>query len=393
MNAVAAPLQPVGEADARSKLDAIVRSQACEEGRAIVLDFGAIRTRLSDRWMSRREGVWAHVERAVLRGAGRDALYHRLDEIRYLLAFPEQSGAAALSVGLNVMEGVLVHFLGVVSQEDRVIHMVASIEGEAVSLTPQRPSERRAFTAGNPPWAKVARPFAAAAGPALVRDDTPLRVRIGIEEVFDLRAQAILGSRIAASVYDEGVQRVLTHQEIFGLPTHRLLAVKTGVLEAANGLLGRPMPPVVIVPLLLQAFASSSVRFSIMERIYTQARENRARLIFELVGIDGGTPVSRVQEVLSLLRPACRSVICRSRPTHSGLEVIREAGARGIAIGAQEIGCGGERLSAGLMAFGAAVKTVASLRMATGLDDRSQLAICTLAGYTHASVAAPATDD
>lgn len=377
----------IEDASRKSKLQAIRDSRACEEGRVVSFDFASIRSRMGERWPARRPQVWSHVERALDRNGGPGAMHHRLDDTRFLLAFPHLNGPAAQAAGLHLMGEILSHFLGEVSEADQIMRVVLSASDAEMLIDGRVAEPPRTFAAPAAPR-PVLGEWQPPNGAAIVSiDGERFRLTAAVEDVVELKTGAVIARRLATRISRGCPEEVLTAKTLAALPTNSILAIEMQVLDALAGVMRRERGPLLIAPLSILAFGGVRARLATLQRLHGFSPEDRARLSIELTGVDGGTPITHIKEALSLLKPVCRLVICRALPAHSCLAALREAGPRALSVNTQEFGLTGDRLSAGLMMFLDAAKGLPGLRLATGLESAAQLTFCTVAGYTHATLA------
>jgi hypothetical protein len=102
----------VFQAEVMSKLDTIERIGACSDGRVCVLDFGAIRTRLGERWEARKFAVYELIGRFIERIAGKAVMHTVVEETLFVVCFAEGDRADAAGLSYRIVEDVLSHFLG-----------------------------------------------------------------------------------------------------------------------------------------------------------------------------------------------------------------------------------------------------------------------------------------
>jgi hypothetical protein len=103
------------------------------------------------------------------------------------------------------------------------------------------------------------------------------------------------------------------------------------------------------------------------------------------VGIEDGTPPSALAEAAALLKPFCRTVVFQAPIGRAGLANIRSARPSAISFAGADLGGQAAKLASGLLALGEAGKGAAPILFATGLSSEAILAVCAVAGFTHAS--------
>ena len=380
----------IEDAARSAKLDAIHSSHACEAGRVVVLDFAAIQMKIGQRWAARREDVWTQIERAVHRHGGRDTLHCRLNQTEYLLAFARASGVAAQALGFQILEDMFVHFLGQFSDQDLVVRTVASVgNGDIVTSQPIAKSSRHDLQDAAVASAAATSPATMASGLTLYESGRQLGVRTSLENVFNLKTDKLIGLRLSTTIQDLDSRRVLNLKERNALSTRALLTIDVHVLDTAKALMSRRSElPVFIIPQALQPVGGSQARFTTFERLNGLELHDRLRLVVEMVGIEAGTPTSRVKETLSLIKPFCRIALCRALPSRTCINALNEAHVQGVSVSSRDLGLDGTRLAGELLAFGEAVKKTSLVRVATGLTSQAHVAVCSVAGFTHVTMPA-----
>ena len=244
----------IDDAARGAKLEAIKSSHACEDGRVVVLDFAAIRTKIAHRWTSKREDVWTQIERAVQRHGGRDTLYCRLNQTEYLLAFSQHTGVIAQSLGFQILEDVFVHFLGQFSDQDLLVKTVHSLmDGEVVASQPLARKDLR--DRPNVPAANTStiHPAPPASPLTLYEGGRQLEVSLSFENVLNLRTDKFIGVRLCTTINDLDTGRMLNFKERNALSTRALLMIDVHVLDAVKALMAKRQDSAIFfAPLALQ---------------------------------------------------------------------------------------------------------------------------------------------
>jgi hypothetical protein len=371
--------------EAVSKLEAIANIGACADGRVCLLDFTAIQNKLGDRWEARRHDVCDVISRMIQRSAGRKAIFTVIRDCQFVVCFDESEKGNAAGHSYRIIEDVLSHFLGAVDRRDVKVGYVTSVDGGKVmshGLTSKEASNcGPSSTTPLKPKPKIS------SEPILIEDaGGRVPVRYGLESIVAVRLSRAIGYRLSATLFDEHSVRPLTLRERTVLPTVSLLALDLRtLLEARTSGLTSGDYPCTMLPLSLQSFSYSRSRTAIFDMLNRLSADHRSRLLIELVGIEDGTPPSALAEAAALLKPFCRTVVFQSPVGRAGLANLRSARPSAISFAAPDLGGQAAKLASGLLALGESSKGAAPILFATGLSSGAVLAVCAVAGFTHAS--------
>jgi hypothetical protein len=214
-------------------------------------------------------------------------------------------------------------------------------------------------------------------------------VQYGVETILAVRQSTAIGYRLSANLFDEHRVRPLSVHERAVLPTASLLAIDLRTLSEANSAeLFSAKYPCAMIPLSIQNFSSSRARTAIFDTLNKMSIEERGRLLIELVGIEEGAPASGLIEALALLKPFARKVLLQAPIGRAGIAKMRSARASAISVALPDVGGGTAKIAAQLLSVGEALRGVSPTLIATGLPSDAMLAVCDVAGFTHATVKA-----
>jgi hypothetical protein len=377
-------LTPFG-IEAVSKLEAIAKIGACADGRVCLLDFAAVQNKLGERWEARKQDVCEIISRIIQRAAGRAAIFALVKDCQFVLCFAESEKGNAAALSYRIMEEVLSHFLGTVDRRDVKVGYVTSLDGGQVMS--RGLTSKEGLDSGATPMIPLKPKPKISPEPILIEDaGGRVPVRYGLESIVAVRLSSAIGYRLSATLFDEHSIRPLTLRERTVLPTVSLLALDLRtLLEArASGLTSGDYP-CTMLPLSLQSFSYSRSRTAIFDLLNRLKVEQRSRLLIELVGIEDGTPPSALAEAAALLKPFCRTVVFQAPTGRAGLANLRSARPSAISFAAPDLGAQAAKVASGLLVLGEGNKGAAPILFATGLSSEAFLAVCAVAGFSHAS--------
>ena len=372
--------------EALTKLETIQRTGSCSDGRVCLLDFKAIQNRLEDRWEAKKHDVYELIGKFIQRIGGKSVIYSVVDAAQFVVCYSEGDRPNAAGLSYRIVEEVLSHFLGAYEPADVKISYVTSVVDGQVTSRALNAQEARAVQARSTTALKP-RPKVTAE-PILIEDSAHrLPVQYGVETVIAVRQSTAMGYRLSVTLFDEHGIRPLAPLERTVLPTASLLSIDLRTLIEANAseLLTHSYP-CVMVPLSVQSFSNSRARTAIFDVMNRLKVEQRSRLLVELVGIDEGAPVSRLVEAAALLKPFCRRVVLQTPVGRVGITNVWSARPAAISVASLDIGSRSSKLASGLLAAGEALKGTAATLIATGLASDTDLAVCEVAGFTHATL-------
>lgn len=384
--AVREPIR-VRDADDTTKLAMIAASGAADVGAVVALDFAAIRSAMGDRWSVRCDDVRSRIERAVEAGAGGATLCVRIGDCEYLLCFLDQRGPVAQASAFRIMEALLTHFLGRCAPADLIVKRVSSLSANAVETTSlsradvqRAESDMHAQHAGPTPRRPAAE--ALIEGPA-----EQLALKVVPQEMLHLASGVQVGTRLAVSLRDMGHDRKLGWADELNLSVASLLQVNLLAVDHIRAMMETSeRASVFVLPLSLQVMVGSRSRAAVLGELSRLRALDQRRLIVELTGVERGTPSSRLTEVAWQLRPFCRAVNGRTQFERTGLVNLSGARLSGVHISALDLGARATQVAAGLLAAGQSAKGLAPMVMAVDVADAQLLGVCSVAGFTHATL-------
>lgn len=375
------------DAEQSSKLEAIAATGACEQGGLVALDFHAIRAAMGARWSMRKEDVQQRIEREIAGHVARGTICTPIGECEYLICFAEERGALAHVTAFQIMEDLLTHFLGKCSPEDLLVKRVTSVsagEIEMAALDRAEVDRARCRESEQAP-AAPAKPRLAT---VMIESPTErLSVELTPQKIVHVASGATIGRRLAVSLQRVGSDRVLPFAEETQLSTTCLIETTLLAVAALQSTVATSKQPgAYTLPVFLPAMVSSRGRNAVLDALRGFSGFDQRRLLIEIVGVERGTPASRVMEAATHLRPFCRAVIGRGSFSRAGLASLGAARLSGVSLSARELGTSDTQLASGLLAAGQAARKLAPMLLAADLHKPDLISMCAVAGFSHATL-------
>jgi hypothetical protein len=230
------------------------------------------------------------------------------------------------------------------------------------------------------------------AGPLTTIDGQKLKVSFAVDPVISLQACGLAGYRVEARMLDLELGRELNGEERrkllpsdFG--TIDLAALERGMsrLSAAdaNG------PPKLVIQLSFASLSNSRARTTLIQKAASLQHLLRHAAICELVDVEVGVPVPRLEELAAAVRPYFRSLWLQVQPRRTLVEAAKSARILGLSVRASDLGKEPEEVARGMRSFTGLVQDAAQLLTITGLPDRALMLEALATGFTHATIRAP----
>ncbi|MDP1736454.1 MAG: hypothetical protein Q8L23_03330 [Caulobacter sp.] len=392
------PAERLNAADVAAMLDRFGGHDLMARGAVNIISLAAIREVAGDRWPRKRPDVWAYMERKLAEHLTYQDMAQRVGETDYLIAMTSEDGVAAQAVALKVLEEVLMHFLGAAEPRDMAVRAVTDLKDGEVSCAPLDPVfilQARARAEAEPPTPAV-RPvvdpfelrkrnpfsFHAAAG-------TPLRVDFAVEDVQSLKHGVTAALRIEPTVTEVLTGRTVPARAFGKLSDIDLLTIDQATLEFAALFLPRvdgQGQPALIVPVSFRTMSTSKGRQLLINCSGAAPGRVKASVMLELVDIDRGAPLSRLIEVLGLLKSVCRGVFARVQPGKDAMASLKGVRLGGMTLDAADLPGPDSRIAVQILEFGRQARGLAPALAVQGLSNDGFFAVAETAGLTHASV-------
>ena len=327
--------RPVMRPDAIAQLERVGINDLILQGSVQVIGLQPIRARLGDRWPKKCEHIWAHFEAVLLRQLPPHDLVVRVDDVHFLIAQTQERGASAQAICLRLAGELMQFFLGSASDSDIDVRNVTSAEGgglvcEPIDVGRFRSEHRRVGPAlSSPPSAAQIKRKRFAVPTRLGRD---LSIALSLEPMWDLQnGLRMVGHYARTTIHDQGADREISAARRSELQPADHLDVDLAALTEAIELRARSPRSAggLLVPVSYKVISNSSSRYALIHAVQGLEPGARNSFAWELIDLEAGIPPDRLAEIVALLRPHSRGVVCRLPLTSTAAEQLRRAGTTG----------------------------------------------------------------
>jgi hypothetical protein len=339
--APAAHIQPVLRPDVAAQLERIGIQDLVQRGSVQLIGLEPIRAQLGERWPKKCEHVWRHFESVLLRQLPPHDLVVRIDDFHFLIAQTQERGASAQAICLRLAADLMRFFLGSASDSDIDVKQVTAAEADRLTCEALNPAHIRAALAsesaaprsapapetGAPAGGRKRKSFA-----ALTRLGRDLRLDLSLEPMWDLQNGLRTVGHFARTVLYDGQAgpEMPAHRRAELQPSDFLdldlatlteaISLRTSSPRSAGGLL---------VPVSYKVVSNSNSRYALLHAVQAFGPEAQNSFAWELVDLEPGIPPDRLAEIVALIRPHCRGVVCRIMPSRNAPDQLRRAGTTG----------------------------------------------------------------
>jgi hypothetical protein len=230
-----------------------------------------------------------------------------------------------------------------------------------------------------------------AAGSWLLKgaDGQDLRASFAIAPVLDLKAWAMAGHHLESRIVELETDVEITTAQRRTLPPRDferidLAALARGWARVAN--LDSYDRPRLILQLSFASLGAGRGRATLLPRARELQHILRQAVICELVDVDPGVPIDRLQEVISLVRGLFRSLWLQVEPSRQSIELASAASVSGLTVRAVDLGPDEAALAPRMQAFVQRVARPGLLLTVTSLPRPELLMEAVGAGFTHATL-------
>lgn len=330
--------RPVMRPDASAQLERVGINDLVLQGSVQVIGLQPIRARLGDRWPKKCEHIWAHFEAVLLRQLPQHDLVVRVDDLHFLIAQTQERGASAQAICLRLAGELMQFFLGSASDSDIDVRNVTSAKGDALVC---EPIDIGRFRAEHARAAAAAVPASSSPpGPQIMRKRFAVPTRLGrdlavalsLEPMWDLQnGLRMVGRYARVTIYDPAANREISAARRAELQPADHLDVDLAALTEAIALRARSPRSAggLLVPVSYKVVSNSSSRYALIHAVQGLEPGARNSFAWELIDLEAGIPPDRLAEIVALLRPHCRGVVCRLALTSTAAEQLRRAGTTG----------------------------------------------------------------
>jgi hypothetical protein len=385
---------------ARTAMERVAELGLIERGAVAVISVDAIRERTGERWMRKRDDVWAYVARKCAEHLTVQDIHHRISDTDFLIAITADHAAAAQAAALRILEDVLVFFLGSAETPDLKIQTVTNFSptGEiaCAALDPRKIARAPVYVdAPNTPYRTSVDPleerrrnpvsFVTGSGKAL-------KIAFAVEPVVSLRHQVTAALRVDATVTLSSNGMVVPGRAFSRLADDDLAFIDQATMDFGALFLRKARAatqPALILPVSFRTMAGRKGRHALAMAAGGASELLKSSVMAEFTDIDRGTPASRLTEVAGLVSSLCRGVLVRLRPAKDWLAAVRGFKPHGLTVDVADLGESDAQIAANILAFGEQARGAAPALMAFGLPNEGFAQVAGVAGLTHVAIRGP----
>jgi hypothetical protein len=335
-------------ADAADDVERFCEPHLLAAGKIAIISLETIQHRFGERWIDRRDEVFAFATKLLERKLGSRGITLRISDSDFLVIHRSLGRVPGQAACLGYLQEILSHFLGNSSNAVPDILEVTRIgkgrlEAEAVDA-----AQVEAFALGG----DLEFGPAGALGPLesgefnshlvhrwspfLAADGRTLRITATLEPVYELKGFTRIGFRMIRRVVVVETGEELTPQQVSALATIDLLradlATITRGIDRLRGEGGSERQLSLIVPVSFSSLSNPRGRAHLVEPVREVATLVKLGVILEVADIEG-VPQSALLEVTSLLRPLSLLVVGRvSRPSAAAFARLAGAGFQALSF-------------------------------------------------------------
>ena len=391
----------LASASARDVLEKV--QPAIAAGSVNILSVDAIRRASGDRWPRKREQVEHFIERTFGRLTQPGDMVIGLNDTEFVTVQPGVGCSAALSVSAKVLKESLAFFLGKAAIEDLQLFQVTSFVGGAFTLERAAAAELGQVMEpgrydGADATAEVAgggrRPAAPPANDLEWRvgrsvrlvspPDLDLDLQMAPEPTWNVAARVVASYLLRPTISLGSAGKAPREVRTADLSPNMAGEAAVAMLAYAADIIARRQAVVALhAPIALAAVTYSASRYRVLNALRDLQPEVRRLLILDLVDLTEGLPQSRLEEVVSVLAPCCRTVLARAPSETADVRVWRRCGLSGVTLDCGRLDPADTRAQPRLSAFAQRAAEAKLSCVGYNLPDRTLMLAAWAAGFTH----------
>ena len=370
---------------------------AIEEGRVNAIALDPIAERLGERWESRREQVYEHLERALNKKLSATDFFLRVSDTVYLVAQPSAGKFGAQALCVRALDEVVSFFLGPGPRQDILVHKVTDLGKHqivAVPIDPQQAAEGEKRETRTLAAYKEARDDPNLLSPArwspfVASNGINVRVSCTLEPVFEVKRHTRIGYRLRRRVLDTATEQPLSLQQLAHLSRGDLLRIDMATIargmarlsaeEASESALS------LIVPVSFITLSNVEGRHLIASA-FSRVRENVLKgVICEICDIEAVPHVAMVQAV-AMIKPHAIFVVGHlETESPQALGSLKDTGLKALSIQCPANIVGDAEFIGWLRTTITSTARVTKSFMLYGCPNPRRAALAALIGATHVS--------
>ncbi len=318
--------------------------QLIARGCVNVISLGLIRTKAGARWNRMRDTIYARLDLILRQRLGAQDFFIQLDETSYLVTMPGTDGEEARITCLRVAHELHANLLGPCMLSDIELARVIGETEHGLALEPIVTPEladlaKRAGLAEllAPPTAKRA---AAGTPLALHAPEVPAEKRpkltFRFTPLWDARSEVITAYRLIARRPSLPTLFEPTEPaEIFKEQLANLLSLLYHGASVLSDSLQKGVRFLMVLPIPYEILSSPVGRMELTATCRTLSSVFRPFLLLEIADIPVGVPQTRMNDLVSTIRPFCKAVVAQAPLGAHNHDAYRNVGLQGLGVSLQ----------------------------------------------------------
>jgi len=335
-------------ADAEIEIERFSDPRLLAAGKINIISLEAVQQRFGERWLSRKEQVFAFAERVLDRNLSGRGVFVRVSDTDFFVVHPDLGRLAGQAACLRYLREVLQHFLSDAEPAASGILQVTRISkgrleaapvdvarAEASMLSGDAETEERtrlgAYQGDVEPGARLLDRWSQ----FVAADGRQLRISATLEPVYELKGFTRIGFRMIRRVIVVSSGEELTPQQVSALAPIDLLRADLATITRGVdrlGAAGGEQQLSLIVPISFSSLASQRGRAELTEPLKEAGSLVKLGVICEILDIEG-VPPAALLTATTLVRPFSLLVVGRlDRPGQGAVARLQGGGLQALSF-------------------------------------------------------------
>jgi hypothetical protein len=389
-------------ADAEAQLARFADPGLLHSGKVNLISLEAVQHRLGDRWIQKREQVFAFAEKVLERAVGLGGVYLRISDTDFFVIQPDLGRFAGQAACLRQLREILIHFLGDADPAATGVLQVTKIsrgrlEAQPIDVAAAESALGRDEAADSEEATRLAAFDLERAPPARLNRWTPftsadgrqLRISATLEPIYELKAFTRIGFRMIRRVIVVATGEELTPRHVSALASIDILradlaTITRGIdrLEADGG----EQQLSLVVPLSFSSLSSQRGRTELTTPLKEAGAHVKLGVVCEILDIEG-VPAGAMLSATSLVRPLSLLVVGHvESPGPKSFARLAGAGLQALSFECPQ-GLGEAEFQGWAAATVTAAKKITRSVLVYGAESAQRAGVLASFGATHASLA------
>ncbi len=335
-------------ADAEVEIERFSDPGLLAAGKINIISLEAVQRRFAERWLSRKEQVFAFAARVLDRNLSGRGVFVRVSDTDFFVVHPELGRLAGQAACLRYLREVLQHFLSDAEPAASGILQVTKISKGRLEATPVDVAGAEASLLRGDAETEEQTRLAAYQGDVepgarlldrwsqfVAADGRQLRISATLEPVYELKGFTRIGFRMIRRVIVVSSGEELTQQQVSALAPIDLLRADLATITRGVdrlGATGGEQQLSLIVPVSFSSLASQRGRAELTEPLKGAGALVKLGVICEILDIEG-VPPAALLTATTLVRPFSLLVVGRlDRPGQGAVARLQGGGLQALSF-------------------------------------------------------------